>query len=54
MNEFAGYERKVLVKAPKDTLPYSTAIGSGPFVFISGLVGRDPDSGAIAKIALRP
>jgi 2-iminobutanoate/2-iminopropanoate deaminase len=43
------FDREVLVKAPKDTLPFSTAIGCGPFVFVSGLVGRDPDSGQIAK-----
>jgi 2-iminobutanoate/2-iminopropanoate deaminase len=43
------FEREVLVKAPKDTLPFSTAVGCGPFVFVSGLVGRNPDSGQIAK-----
>jgi 2-iminobutanoate/2-iminopropanoate deaminase len=49
MDKFDSYKREVLVKAPKDALPFSTAIGCGPFVFISGLVGRDPDSGQIAK-----
>lgn len=48
MTHSHDYEREVLVKAPKDTLPFSTAIGCGPFVFVSGLVGRDPDSGQIA------
>jgi 2-iminobutanoate/2-iminopropanoate deaminase len=49
MSDSHTHERKVLVKAPKATLPFSTAIGVGPFVFVSGLVGRDPDSGVIAK-----
>jgi 2-iminobutanoate/2-iminopropanoate deaminase len=44
-----SYDREVLVKAPKENLPFSTAIGCGPFVFVSGLVGRDPGSGQIAR-----
>lgn len=44
-----AFDREILVKAPKETLPFSTAVGCGPFVFVSGLVGRDPDSGQIAK-----
>ena len=49
MNKTEGFKREVLVKAPKDTLPFSSAIGCGPFVFVSGLVGRDPESGQMAK-----
>ena len=49
MERTPTFDREVLVKAPKDTLPFSTAIGCGPFVFVSGLVGRDPDTGEIAK-----
>lgn len=48
MPDSQNFEREVLVKAPKDTLPYSTVIGCGPLVFVSGLVGREPDSGRIA------
>jgi 2-iminobutanoate/2-iminopropanoate deaminase len=49
VKEFERFEREVLVKAPKESLPFSTAIGCGPFVFVSGLVGRDPESGQIAR-----
>jgi 2-iminobutanoate/2-iminopropanoate deaminase len=30
------------------TLPFSAALGYGDLVFISGAIGRDPDSGEIA------
>jgi 2-iminobutanoate/2-iminopropanoate deaminase len=29
-------------------MPFSVAVGYGPFVFLSGLVGRDPASGRMA------
>ena len=43
------YEKEIVSKAAKPEMPYSPAVGSGPFVFISGSVGRDPASGQIAK-----
>jgi 2-iminobutanoate/2-iminopropanoate deaminase len=44
-----NYKREIVTKAPKANQPYSPAVGCGPFVFISGSVGRNPDSGEIAK-----
>jgi 2-iminobutanoate/2-iminopropanoate deaminase len=44
-----AFSRQILVRPPKPELPFSVAVGYGPFVFLSGLVGRDPVSGAIAK-----
>jgi 2-iminobutanoate/2-iminopropanoate deaminase len=43
------YQREILAKPAKPNLPYSPAVGCGPFLFISGSVGRDPNSGEIAK-----
>ena len=43
------YKREIISKPAKPNLPYSPAVGSGPFLFISGSVGRDPSSGEIAK-----
>jgi 2-iminobutanoate/2-iminopropanoate deaminase len=43
------YKKEILSKPAKPDLPYSPAVGCGPFVFISGSVGRDPASGQIAK-----
>ena len=44
-----NYKREIVTKAPMANQPYSPAVGCGPFVFISGSVGRNPDSGEIAK-----
>ena len=43
------YKKEIVSKPPKPNLPYSPAVGCGPFVFTSGIVGRDPASGQIAK-----
>jgi 2-iminobutanoate/2-iminopropanoate deaminase len=43
------YNKEIPVKPAKPEAPYSPAVGCGPFVFISGSVGRDPATGAIAK-----
>ncbi|UCF97093.1 MAG: RidA family protein [Spirochaetaceae bacterium] len=44
-----AYEKKIISHPAKSNLPFSPAVGCGPFVFISGSVGRDPASGEIAK-----
>lgn len=44
-----SYEKEIVSKPAKPELPYSPALSCGPFVFISGSVGRDPASGHIAK-----
>ncbi len=41
--------KEIVSKPPKPELPYSPAVSCGPFVFVSGSVGRDPASGRIAK-----
>jgi len=43
------YKQEIISKPAKPNLPYSPAVGCGPFLFISGSVGRDPNSGEIAK-----
>ena len=43
------FKREILAKPAKPNLPYSPAVGCGPFLFISGIVGRDPNTGEIAK-----
>ena len=44
-----NYEKEIVSKPAKPELPYSPALSCGPFVFISGSVGRDPANGHIAK-----
>jgi 2-iminobutanoate/2-iminopropanoate deaminase len=39
-------ERKLISKS--DALPFSTAVIYGDLVFISGVVGRNPDTGQMA------
>ena len=41
--------REIIVRPPRAGAPFSLAVGCGPFVFLSGLAGRDPVSGEIAK-----
>jgi 2-iminobutanoate/2-iminopropanoate deaminase len=43
------YKREIVSRPAKPELPYSPALSCGPFVFISGSVGRDPATGRIAK-----
>ena len=42
-------ERKVITPAPNAKLPFSTCISYGDLVFVSGLVGRNPENGEIAR-----
>ena len=44
-----NYRREIVTKAPKANQPYSPAVGCGPFLFISGSVGRNSESGEIAE-----
>jgi 2-iminobutanoate/2-iminopropanoate deaminase len=44
-----SYKKEIVSRPAKPDLPYSPAVSCGPFVFISGIVGRDPASGQIAK-----
>jgi 2-iminobutanoate/2-iminopropanoate deaminase len=44
-----SYRKEIVSKPAKPELPYSPAVSCGPFVFISGSVGRDPATGQIAK-----
>ena len=44
-----NYKKEIVSKPAKPGLPYSPAVSCGPFVFTSGIVGRDPASGQIAK-----
>ena len=43
------YEKELVTRAAKAEAPYSPAVACGPFIFVSGSVGRDPASGRIAK-----
>lgn len=49
MNEPEAYSRQIISRPIKATLPFSPAVACGPFVFLSGLVGRDHRTGEIAK-----
>jgi 2-iminobutanoate/2-iminopropanoate deaminase len=41
-------ERDIIAVPDNKTLPFSTVVGYGELVFVSGLVGRDPESGTIS------
>ncbi|HSO20839.1 MAG TPA: RidA family protein [Desulfosarcina sp.] len=41
-------EREIIAVPDNKQLPFSTVVGLGGLVFVSGLVGRNPESGAIA------
>jgi 2-iminobutanoate/2-iminopropanoate deaminase len=41
-------KREVISKALSPSLPFSKVIGYGDLVFVSGLVGRHPETGEIA------
>jgi len=43
------FQKQIVSKSAKANLPYSPAVSAGPFLFISGSVGRDPATGEIAK-----
>jgi 2-iminobutanoate/2-iminopropanoate deaminase len=42
------YKKEIVTRPAKADAPYSPAVGCGPFIFISGSVGREPVSGRIA------
>jgi len=42
------YARQIVSRPIKASLPFSPAVACGPFVFLSGLVGRDFSTGQIA------
>jgi 2-iminobutanoate/2-iminopropanoate deaminase len=42
-------ERKVVSAAPSANFPFSTCISYGDLIFVSGLIGRNPATGEIAK-----
>jgi enamine deaminase RidA (YjgF/YER057c/UK114 family) len=44
-----SFRKQIVSKPAKPDLPYSPAVSGGPFVFVSGSVGRDPARGQIAK-----
>jgi 2-iminobutanoate/2-iminopropanoate deaminase len=48
MNESGTYSRQIVSKPIKASFPFSPAVACGPFVFLSGLVGRDFRTGEIA------
>jgi 2-iminobutanoate/2-iminopropanoate deaminase len=49
MNESCKHHRTIVSKPLSPNLPFSPAVSFGPFVFISGIVGRDHATGEIAK-----
>jgi 2-iminobutanoate/2-iminopropanoate deaminase len=48
LNKSEDYEREIVSRPIKASLPFSPAVACGPFVFLSGLVGRDFSTGQIA------
>ena len=48
MENHAPYSRQIISGPPGKNMPFSAAVGYGPFVFLSGLVGRDPVTGLIS------
>lgn len=49
MKESETYSREIVSRPIKASLPFSPAVACGPFVFLSGLVGRDFRTGEIGK-----
>jgi len=49
MKESEAYSRQIVSRPIKASLPFSPAVACGPFVFLSGLVGRDFRTGEITK-----
>ncbi len=47
MENTSSYKKVIISGPPKANLPFCSAIGCGPFVFLSGLVGRN-ENGEIA------
>ena len=49
MKESETFSREIVSRPIKASLPFSPAVACGPFVFLSGLAGRDFRTGEIAK-----
>jgi 2-iminobutanoate/2-iminopropanoate deaminase len=49
MNESCKHHRTIVSKPLSPNLPFSPAVSFGPFVFLSGIVGRNHATGEIAK-----
>ena len=41
-------KREIIVSSKNTDMPFSTIVGFDKLVFVSGMVGRDPDTGEIA------
>lgn len=41
--------REIISGSPGPRWPFSKTVGAGPWVFVSGTVGRDPETGEIAR-----
>jgi 2-iminobutanoate/2-iminopropanoate deaminase len=48
-NKTNAFRKDIVSKPLKDTLPFSPAVGCGPLVFVSGLVGRNHESNEIVR-----
>jgi 2-iminobutanoate/2-iminopropanoate deaminase len=49
MNESCKHHRTILSKPLSPNLPFSPAVSFGPFIFLSGIVGRNQATGEISK-----
>jgi 2-iminobutanoate/2-iminopropanoate deaminase len=49
MSEGCKHQRGIVSKPLSANLPFSPAVTFGPFVFVSGIVGRNHATGEIAK-----
>jgi 2-iminobutanoate/2-iminopropanoate deaminase len=41
-------QRQIIAVPEDENLPFSTVVGFGDLVFVSGMIGRDPETGQIA------
>ena len=41
-------ERRIIAVPENKNLPFSTVVGFGDLIFVSGMIGRDPETGQIA------
>lgn len=41
-------ERQIIAVPENKNLPFSTVVGFGELIFVSGMIGRDPETGHIA------
>jgi len=47
------FKREIISRPISEALPFSPAVGCGPLVFVSGLVGRNHETGEICKNDIR-